>query len=161
MAASASPVHATAEAPEVDLFGANEMLSDLFAEFKEDVEQGATDYGDPYTHYNLGMAFKEMGLMDEAIGELQKVCQATEHGIAFDQTFQAYTWLAHCLIEKGVPDAAYRWYEKALTIAPDSETRTAIHYELGCAYENAARKSAGPPAFHGSLRHKYRLPGRS
>jgi tetratricopeptide (TPR) repeat protein len=139
VAASASPVHATAEAPEVDLFGANEMLSDLFAEFKEDVEQGATDYGDPYTHYNLGMAFKEMGLMDEAIGELQKVCQATEHGVAFDQTFQAYTWLAHCLIEKGVPDAAYRWYEKALTIAPDSETRTAIHYELGCAYENAGR----------------------
>jgi tetratricopeptide (TPR) repeat protein len=138
---AASTAHTVAaEAPEVDLFGANDMLSDLFAEFKEDVEQGAADYGDPYTHYNLGMAFKEMGLMDEAIGELQKVCQATEHGVAFDQTFQAYTWLAHCLIEKGVADAAYRWYEKALTIAPDSETRTAIHYELGCAYENAGRK---------------------
>jgi tetratricopeptide (TPR) repeat protein len=139
VAATAAPTVA-AEAPEVDLFGANDMLSDLFAEFKEDVEQGASDYGDPYTHYNLGMAFKEMGLMDEAIGELQKVCQATEHGVAFDQTFQAYTWLAHCLIEKGVADAAYRWYEKALTIAPDGETRTAIHYELGCAYENAGRK---------------------
>jgi tetratricopeptide (TPR) repeat protein len=86
------------------------------------------------------MAFKEMGLMEEAIGELQKVCQATEHGIAFPQTFQAYTLLAHCLVEKGVPDAAYRWYEKALSIAPDGETRTAIHYELGCAYETAGRK---------------------
>lgn len=141
--ASAATAPIADEPPPVDLFadsGANDMLSDLFAEFKEDVEEGATDYGDPYTHYNLGMAFKEMGLMDEAIGELQKVCQATEHGIPFAQTFQAYTWLAHCLIEKGVPDAAYRWYEKALTIAPDSETRTAIHYELGCAYEIAGRK---------------------
>ena len=55
---------------------------------------------------------------------------------AFPQTFQAYTWLAHCLIEKGVPDAAYRWYEKALTIAPDGETRVAIHYELGLRLRN-------------------------
>jgi tetratricopeptide (TPR) repeat protein len=143
-AASAAAAPKIEEPPAVDLFasdsGVGGMLGDLFAEFKEDVEEGATDYGDPYTHYNLGMAFKEMGLMDEAIGELQKVCQATEHGIAFSQTFQAYTWLAHCLIEKGVPDAAYRWYEKALTIAPDGETRVAIHYELGCAYETAGRK---------------------
>ena len=142
VAAAVAPA-AAEELPTVDLFadsGANDMLSDLFAEFKEDVEEGATDYGDPDTHYNLGMAFKEMGLLDEAIGELQKVCQATEHGVPFSQTFQAYTWLAHCLIEKGVPDAAYRWYEKALTIAPDTETRIAIHYELGSAYETAGRK---------------------
>jgi tetratricopeptide (TPR) repeat protein len=143
VAATAAPVPVAAPAPVADLFSdpvANDMLSDLFAEFKDEVEEGAPDYGDPYTHYNLGMAFKEMGLMEEAIGELQKVCQATEHGIAFPQTFQAYTLLAHCLVEKGVPDAAYRWYEKALSIAPDGETRTAIHYELGCAYENAGRK---------------------
>jgi tetratricopeptide (TPR) repeat protein len=144
VAASAAPAPVVEEPPAVDLFAtdsaASDMLGDLFAEFKEDVEEGASDYGDPYTHYNLGMAFKEMGLMDEAIGELQKVCQATEHGVQFSQTFQAYTWLAYCLIEKGVPDAAYRWYEKALTIAPDSETRIAIHYELGAAYETAGRK---------------------
>jgi len=143
VAASAAGTAAAEELPAVDLFadpGANDMLTDLFAEFKEGVEEGAADYGDPDTHYNLGMAFKEMGLLDEAIGELQKVCQATEHGVPFAQTFQAYTWLAHCLIEKGVPDAAYRWYEKALTIAPDSETRVAIHYELGSAYETAGRK---------------------
>jgi tetratricopeptide (TPR) repeat protein len=142
-AAASAPAPVAEELPAVDLFadpGASDMLGDLFAEFKEDVEEGAADYGDPDTHYNLGMAFKEMGLMDEAIGELQKVCQAAEHGVPFSQTFQAYTWLAHCLIEKGVPDAAYRWYEKALTIAPDGETRVAIHYELGCAYETAGRK---------------------
>jgi tetratricopeptide (TPR) repeat protein len=143
VAAKAAPVPVAEQTPAADLFSdpaANDMLSDLFAEFKDEVEEGAPDYGDPYTHYNLGMAFKEMGLMEEAIGELQKVCQATEHGIAFPQTFQAYTLLAHCLVEKGVPDAAYRWYEKALSIAPDGETRTAIHYELGCAYETAGRK---------------------
>ncbi len=142
-ASAAAPAPVSEDASAVDLFSdpaANDLLTDLFAEFKDEVEEGGADLGDPYTHYNLGMAFKEMGLMDEAIGELQKVCQATEHGVAFQQTFQAYTLLAHCLVEKGVPDAAYRWYDKALTIAPDGETRTAIHYELGCAYENAGRK---------------------
>ncbi|ABF43380.1 Tetratricopeptide repeat protein [Candidatus Koribacter versatilis Ellin345] len=142
-AAASAPAPVAEELPAVDLFadpGASDMLGDLFAEFKEDVEEGAADYGDPDTHYNLGMAFKEMGLMDEAIGELQKVCQAVDHGVPFSQAFQAYTWLAHCLIEKGVPDAAYRWYEKALTIAPDQETRTAIHYELGSAYEAAGNR---------------------
>ena len=139
--AAAAPAPVAEELPTVDLFADHsDMLGDLFAEFKEDVEEGKADYGDPDTHYNLGMAFKEMGLMDEAIGELQKVCQGVEHGVPFAQAFQAYTWLAHCLIEKGVPDAAYRWYEKALTIAPDGETRVAIHYELGLAYETAGKK---------------------
>jgi len=35
---------------------------------------------DPETHYNLGVAFREMGLLDEAIAELQKVCSAIERG---------------------------------------------------------------------------------
>ena len=41
----------------------------MFAEFKEDVEQTteASEAEDPDTHYNLGVAFKEMGLLDEAI----------------------------------------------------------------------------------------------
>jgi len=48
----------------------------MFSEFKEDAEESAGQAEDPDTHYNLGIAFKEMGLLDEAIGELQKVCHA-------------------------------------------------------------------------------------
>jgi len=42
---------------------------------------------------------------------------------------------------EGVPEAAIRWYEKALQIPNlDSETHTALHYELANAYEIAQNK---------------------
>ena len=116
---------------------ASSVLSDMFAEFKEDAEAGASEVEDPDTHYNLGVAFREMGLMDEAIGELQKVCHAIDKGIPFSQVMQAYTWLAQCLVDKGVPAASYRWYEKALKIATDEQQRLSLHYDLANAYEAA------------------------
>jgi tetratricopeptide (TPR) repeat protein len=114
---------------------AHSALSDLFDEFKEDVEQtsSAGDAEDPDTHYNLGVAFKEMGLLDEAIGELQKVCGAIERGHPFSQVIQAYTWLASCFVEKGVPEAAVKW---------DDESKMAIYYELASAHESAGNKKA-------------------
>ena len=124
---------------------AHSALSDLFDEFKEDMEQtsSAGDAEDPDTHYNLGVAFKEMGLLDEAIGELQKVCSAIEHGHPFTQVIQAYTWLASCFVEKGVPEAAVKWYEKALTApAIDNESKMAVYYELASAHESAGDKKA-------------------
>ena len=119
-------------------------LSDMFGELKTELEAGGTSADeDPETHYNLGVAFREMGLLDEAIGEFQKVCQATEHGHSFNQIMQTYTWLAQCFLDKGVPEAAVRWYEKALKIPSlDQETRTALHYELASSFENAGNRPA-------------------
>jgi pilus assembly protein FimV len=119
-------------------------LAEMFGELKQDLEAGvaATDE-DPETHYNLGIAFREMGLLDEAIGELQKACQSFDHGHAFPQIMQTYTWLAQCFLEKGVPEAAVRWYDKALNVPNiDGETRVALNYELASAYETAGDKPA-------------------
>jgi tetratricopeptide (TPR) repeat protein len=119
-------------------------LSEMFGELKQELEEEvAAGDDDPETHYNLGVAFREMGLLDEAIAELQKVCTAIERGKAFSQPIQTYTWLAQCFLDKGVPDAAIRWYEKALGIPGlDDEARLAINYELGSACEAALDKSA-------------------
>jgi tetratricopeptide (TPR) repeat protein len=119
-------------------------LADMFGELKHELEEdsAATDE-DPETHYNLGVAFREMGLLDEAIGELQKVCQAVDRGHPFPHVMQTYTWLSQCFLDKGVPEAAIRWYEKALKLTTiDAETRTALHYELASAYETAGDKAA-------------------
>jgi tetratricopeptide (TPR) repeat protein len=119
-------------------------LAEMFGELKQDLEADvvATD-DDPETHYNLGIAFREMGLLDESIGELQKACQAFDRGHPFPQIMQTYTWLAQCFLEKGVPEAAVRWYEKALSVpAIDGETRIALSYELAAAYETAGDKPA-------------------
>ena len=112
-------------------------LADMFGEIRHELEEEvATAEEDPETHYNLGVAFREMGLLDEAIGEFRKVCQAIDHGHSFPQVMQTYTWLAQCFLDKGVPEAAIRWYEKALKLpALDQETRTALHYELASSYE--------------------------
>jgi pilus assembly protein FimV len=105
---------------------------------KQELEEEAiAGDDDPETHYNLGVAFREMGLLDEAIAELQKVC-LDRAGHAFSQPIQTYTWLAQCFLDKGVPEAAIRWYEKALGIPGlDEEARIAINYELGSACETA------------------------
>lgn len=139
MSAAAAP----APAPSANIQGqeVTNALTDMFAEFKEDVEETQGQAEDPDTHYNLGVAFKEMGLLDEAIGELQKVCQAIDHGHPFSQVMQAYTWLAHCLTEKGAPQAAVKWYEKALRVENiDDESRLAVYYELASAHEAAGNR---------------------
>ena len=134
---------AAAATPKFDS-GAGVDLADMFGELKHELEEDvATAEEDPETHYNLGVAFREMGLLDEAIGELQKVCQAVDRGHPFAQTMQTYTWLAQCFLDKGVPEAAIRWYERALKLPNmDDDTRMALHYELGSAYETAANKPA-------------------
>ena len=117
-------------------------LAEMFGELKQDLESDvASADEDPETHYNLGIAFREMGLLDEAIGELQKACQFFDRGHAFPQIMQTYTWLANCFLEKGVPEAAVRWYDKALHVPGiDGETRVALNYELASAYETAGDK---------------------
>ncbi len=119
-------------------------LAEMFGELKQDLEADvASADEDPETHYNLGIAFREMGLLDEAIGELQKACQSFDHGHPFQQIMQTYTWLAQCFLEKGVPEAAVRWYEKALNVAHiDGETRVALNYELAAAYEASGDKAS-------------------
>ena len=137
------PLAAVPPAPaQVSTEETSSMLSDMFAEFKEDAEEGAKEAEDPETHYNLGVAFREMGLLDEAIGELQKVCQAVDKGAPFRDLMQAYTWLAQCFVDKGVPEASYKWYERALKVATDEEQRLSLHYDLAAACELGGNKQA-------------------
>jgi tetratricopeptide (TPR) repeat protein len=142
-AASAPAVNKRSNGDMKDTESAN-VLSDILSELREETSEEAEPKEDPETHYNLGIAFKEMGLLDEAIGELQKVCHAVDRGAPFSQPIQALTWLAQCLVDKGAPEAAVRWYQKALQLPGlDSGSRCSIYYDLGAAYQAAGdNKSA-------------------
>ena len=123
---------------------ASGILDDVFAEFKEEMEEPAhVGAGDIETHYNMGIAFREMALYDEAIGEFQKAYQFAEKSKDTPRVVQCCSLLATCFLEKGLPLLAVRWYQTALnTPALDAESSLALLYELGSAQEAAGDRAA-------------------
>src|SRR6266852_3054656 len=100
------------------------------------------------THYNLGIAFREMGLLEEAISEFQKVAQATDRGRAFRYTMQCCTLLGLAFMDKGQPGVAAIWYDRALlTPNLDPESILALRYDLGVAQESAGEPDAALKTF--------------
>jgi tetratricopeptide (TPR) repeat protein len=93
---------------------------------------------DPEKHYNLGVAFREMGLLDEAIGEFQKVVKGAQKDKFPPNFLQACSLLAVCFMDKGMPVIAVKWYKRALELPDlDEESTLALQYDLGVAYEQA------------------------
>jgi tetratricopeptide (TPR) repeat protein len=124
-------------------------LGDLFEEFRSDLgESGKDDIEDLETHYNLGVAYREMGLLEEAIGEFQKVAKWAEKGPAFRYAMQCCTLLGLAFMDKGQPAIAAIWYERALlTPGLDQESVLALRYDLGVAQELAGDKAAAAKTF--------------
>jgi tetratricopeptide (TPR) repeat protein len=105
-------------------------LQEIFREFRKGVEQqlSAEDYE---THYNLGIAYKEMGLLDEAIGEFQLASKAPA------LTVECCSLLGLCFLEKGMPQLAIKWYGKGLAAPGIRETETAgLLYDLARVYQD-------------------------
>ena len=128
--------------------GESGPLKEVFDEFRAELgEMGAEDE-DLETHYNLGIAFREMGLLEEAISEFQKVAKANAHGRAFRYTMQCCTLLGLAFMEKGQPAIAAIWYERALqTPGNDPESTLALRYDLGVAQESAGEPEAALKSF--------------
>ena len=112
-------------------------LSGLLDELGE-ATPAASGEDDAETHYNLGVAFREMGLLDEAIGEFQKVVKGAQKGKYPPNFLQACSLLALCFMDKNMPKIATKWYMRALeTPELNEESTLALVYDLGVAYEQA------------------------
>ena len=143
---AAPAIVARAEAPAAP--GENEPLKEVFDEFRAELGEMGADDEDLETHYNLGIAFREMGLVEEAISEFQKVAKATEKGKPFRYTMQCFTLLGVAFTEKGQPGIAAIWYERALrTPGVDAESTLALRYDLGVAQESANDLDAALKSF--------------
>ncbi|HEY2944623.1 MAG TPA: tetratricopeptide repeat protein, partial [Vicinamibacteria bacterium] len=104
-------------------------LADIFKEFKKGVDKqlGKEDYD---TRYNLGIAYKEMGLLDEAIAEFQLAAKDEA------RLLECSSMLGICFMEKGMPKLAVKWFEKGLQAPGRSEEEYAgLRYDLAMAYE--------------------------
>jgi pilus assembly protein FimV len=124
-------------------------LKEVFDDFRAELgEMGGAEDEDLETHYNLGTAFREMGLLDEAISEFQKVAKAIEHGKPFRYGMQCCTLLGLAFMEKGQPGIAAIWYERALkTPGIEPESILALRYDLGVAQESAGEPEAALKSF--------------
>jgi tetratricopeptide (TPR) repeat protein len=115
--------------------GIDAGLAELFEEFRvaEEEEIGDEDFE---THYNMGTAYKEMDLLDEAIHEFQASAALVSPGDGTSRFLQCCNMLGHCLMEKGLPEAAMIWFKKGLAAPGHSEDEyQALRYELATAYE--------------------------
>jgi pilus assembly protein FimV len=124
--------------PQVSAEALNQ-LSEVFQEFRNEMGEEDADEGeDLETHYNLGIAYREMGLLDEAIGEFQKVAKAVQKGKPFAYAMNCSTLLALSFGDKGEPKIAALWYQRALeTPGLDQEAVLALRYDLGVSLEQA------------------------
>lgn len=127
--------------------GLSGPLGDLFEEFRSELGETKDDE-DLETHYNLGIAYREMGLLEEAISEFQKVANSADKGPAFRYAMQCSTLLGLAFMEKGQPGIAAIWYERALkTPGLDQESILALRYDLGVAQELAGDTHAAFTSF--------------
>jgi tetratricopeptide (TPR) repeat protein len=105
-----------------------------FAEMLTKFKQGVTsnvDDTDHESHYDLGVAYKEMGLLDEAISEFQKALRGTE------QRVRTYEALGQCFVEKRQYQIAMTILQRALNDAGASDdTLVGVLYLLGYASES-------------------------
>ena len=115
--------------------GIDAGLAELFEEFRV-AEEGDEVREDFETHYNMGTAYKEMDLMDEAIQEFQNAAGLVKAADGTSRFLQCCNMLGHCFIHKGMPEAAVLWFKKGLQAPGHTEDEyQALRYELASAYE--------------------------
>jgi len=108
---------------------------DMLARFKQGIDENI-DETDFQSHYDLGVAFKEMGLLDEAIAELQKALRAPEGKLRTSEM------LGVCFFEKAAYGVAESILRRGLELpASGDQERLGVLYWLGRALEEQGKKS--------------------
>ncbi|MEP7002376.1 MAG: tetratricopeptide repeat protein [bacterium] len=112
-------------------------FQDMLKKFKQGIADNVEDE-DHQSHYDLGVAFKEMGLLDEAISEFQKALRAPSNRVP---TYEA---LGLCFIEKEQYPMAATILGRALHEPGMSESQLiGVLYLLGrCAQQRGQRDAA-------------------
>jgi tetratricopeptide (TPR) repeat protein len=117
--------------------GLHPDLADMFDEFRDEVETNDPASGGDYeTHFNTGIAYREMGLIDQAVEELQAAIALAAPLDGTPRYLQCCNLLGHCFMEKQMPRPAAMWFKKGMDAPGHTEDEyQALRYELGTAYE--------------------------
>lgn len=113
-------------------------LAEIFEEYRASAEAETNGNGDYETHYNLGLAYQEMELFEEALEEFQVAIGLCSPGDGTPRYLQCCNLLGQCFMQKGVPQLAVKWFIQGLD-APNTsdDERQALRFDLAAAYERA------------------------
>ncbi len=103
-------------------------FADMLRKFKQGVAENV-DAEDYQSHYDLAIAYKEMGLLDEAIAEFQKALGSPTTRLP---TYEA---LGQCFLEKGQFKLASSILSRALSERASEDQLLGVLYLLGRAAE--------------------------
>ncbi|MGH7732903.1 MAG: tetratricopeptide repeat protein, partial [Gemmatimonadales bacterium] len=116
-------------------------FQEMLAQFKQGIDK-SVDVEDFQTHYDLGVAFKEMGLLDEAIAEFQKALRAPEGRMRASEA------LGMAFYDKGQFAVAEAILKRAIEgISGPDDQKLGLLYWLGRADE-AQEKGKDARAFY-------------
>jgi tetratricopeptide (TPR) repeat protein len=118
---------------------------EILEQFKRGIDQNL-DSDDYEAHYDLGVAFKEMGLLDEAIGEFQKALRSPEGRL---RTSEA---LGMAFFEKGQFAVCESILRRAIdgTPGPD-DAKIGLLYWMGRAAEALGKESDAITSYERAL----------
>ena len=112
----------------------DQSLDDILEDFKQGLETQA-GMEDSDTHYNLGVSYREMELLDDAITEFQLT------GEGEPKFIQSRYMLGLCYMEKGEFPKAIAELGNALryseSLSGDKQERLGMRYDLALAYQGA------------------------
>ena len=103
-------------------------VGDVINQFRAGV-RAAVDPSDAATHYDLGIAYMEMGLHAEAIEEFRLCLDDTA------RRCQAHTMIGLSYVSKGEMEHAVSHFKDALTYEPSVQEKLDLWFEIGNAYE--------------------------
>ena len=107
----------------------------MLDQFMQGIEDNI-DEADADAHYDLGVAFKEMGLLDEAVSEFQKALRSE------DTRLRASESLGQCFFEKGQFQVAATVLRRALNADEASDdNKIGLLYWLGRCQEEQGKAS--------------------
>jgi tetratricopeptide (TPR) repeat protein len=107
-------------------------FADMLRKFKQGVAENV-DPEDYQSHYDLAIAYKEMGLLDEAISEFQKALGSPTNRVP---TYEA---LGQCFMEKSQFKLASSILSRALSERASEDQLVGVLYLLGLSAESQGK----------------------
>jgi len=126
---------------------ARDELQEIFEELKEKTGD-LKPLLDFETHYSLGLAYKDMDLLDDAISEFQMAFRTAGVQDLEGDCIHCCNMLGVCFKRKEMHKVAIMWFERGLKISNRTEDEyQALRFEIGLCYEELGETESALEVF--------------